>query len=66
MERKKDNQSLDKFELEVLRIYQELSKPNAGIVPSNKEIAHRMEVSRNAVARARRRIAHKLDIKRGW
>ena len=55
---------IDSFELDVYKTYLELSGP--GEVPSNKAIAKKLDVSRNAISRARRRIAHKLDLKAGW
>lgn len=52
--------NVSNFELDVYRI--KLGSEN----PSNKQIAKVLNVSRNAVARARRRLAYKLGYKEGW
>lgn len=53
---------LDEFETSVLQSYISLFDGETGHVPNNREMAKVLDVSRNAIARARRRIAHKIDI----
>ena len=65
------NESLNQFELEVFKAYIKLSNPEEGIIPGNKEMAEFLStddnlISRNALARARRRVARKLHFEEGW
>ena len=70
MQERDHQKPLDNYELAVYITYQNLQEP--GITPNNKVIAEIISdkcditISKNAVARARRRIAHKLQLKRGW
>ena len=60
------NEQLTDFELEVYKTYLEMVNPEQGIIPKNKDLAQRLNVSRNQISGARSRIAHKLDFKLGW
>lgn len=56
---------LDSFEQAVYERYVSVFNETDN-VPNNRAMADELGVSRNAVARARRRIAHKLGFKKGW
>jgi len=64
--------NLDSFELEVYRTKLMLENIQEKEVVGNKDIAEQISqfskesISRDAVARARRRIAHKLGYQEGW
>lgn len=63
---------LDDFELKVYLLYSELHEANKEHVPGNRQMAEilkersGLDTSRIAVAKARRRIAHKMGFKMGW
>jgi len=76
MERNKETEPLDSFEFKVYATKGIIEKAayaadGSHITACNKDIARLLsendeEVSRNAVARARKRVAHKLQLKPGW
>jgi len=71
MERQSKSGQIDNFERRVLVVYERIKRLE-GVTPSNKTIATLLseetgeKISRNAVARAIRKVAHKLNKQKGW
>lgn len=53
-------------ELNFLKTYLGMMKPEEGIVPNNKDLSTALDISRNEVAKLRKSVGQKLEFKAGW